>query len=96
MLYHVRSWVTFAAALLPTAGAVLGGIRESGDFERFAAQSAKTAGALEELKGEVAQAKRKLKLDTTLEVLLSTAQVLTEDLAAWQSVYGRKRLDLPG
>ncbi len=32
----------------------------------------------------------------TLQVLLSTAQVLTEDLVAWQAVYGRKSLDLPG
>ena len=68
LLYNLRSWVTFFAALLPMAGAVLGGIRESGDFERFSARSTKTVAALEELAGEVTLAKRKLRLDITLDV----------------------------
>jgi hypothetical protein len=96
LLYNLRSWVTFFAALLPMAGAVLGGIRESGDFERFSARSTKTVAALEELAGEVTLAKRKLRLDITLDVVFSTAQLLADDLVAWQTVYGRKRLDLPG
>ncbi|MFI5014338.1 MAG: hypothetical protein ACHQAY_18535 [Hyphomicrobiales bacterium] len=94
-LVYAMSSITFLAAFLPMLGAVLGGIRESGDFDRFSARSDKTADALQELAAEVAHAKSKLRLETTLDVLFSTAQVLTDDLAAWQAVYGRKRLDLP-
>jgi hypothetical protein len=83
------------AAFLPALGAALAGIRETGDFGKVAERSAKTATALKELHQEVARAKRELALDETGDVLLSTAQVLTEDLAAWQSVYGHKRLELP-
>ena len=34
-------------------------------------------------------------LESTTATLLATAQVLSEDLGAWQSVYGRKQLNLP-
>jgi hypothetical protein len=48
------------------------------------------------VKQDVAVAKQKLMMDTTTSVLLQTAQILSEDLGAWQSIYGRKRLNLPG
>jgi hypothetical protein len=94
-LFVLKNWVTFAAAFLPAMGAAVAGIRETGDFERFSERSAKTATSLEDLQREVAHALRKLTLDVTDDLLLSTAQVLTEDLAAWHSVYGHKRLELP-
>ncbi len=31
----------------------------------------------------------------TADMLIETARVLSEDLAAWQELYGRKRLNLP-
>ena len=34
-------------------------------------------------------------LDDTAELLIATARVLSEDIAAWQDLYGRKRLTLP-
>jgi hypothetical protein len=97
---HFLSWctnfVTFFAALLPAAGAAVLGIRETGDFDGFAKRAARTADKLEEVKQDVAVAKQKLMMDTTTSVLLQTAQILSEDLGAWQSIYGRKRLNLPG
>jgi len=80
--------------LLTAVGAALAGIRESGEFESSAEHSAKAAVALQNLKRDIAQARHELTLDMTSEALLKTAQVLTEDLAAWQSVYGRKQLNL--
>jgi hypothetical protein len=59
------------------------------------ARRAKPAALLQDLQHDVAHAKRKLILEVTGDVLLSTAQVLTEDLTARQSVYGHKRLQLP-
>jgi hypothetical protein len=94
-LFALKNWVTFGAALLPTFGAAFAGIRDTADFMRFANRSRETAAALQDLQRDVAHAKRKLSLDVTGNVLLSTAQVLSEDLTAWQSVYGHKRLDLP-
>ena len=35
------------------------------------------------------------RLDNTADMLIETARVMSEDLAAWQDLYGRKRLDLP-
>jgi hypothetical protein len=94
-LIGAKTLVTFATAFLPALGAALAGIRETGDFGRFSERSIKTAASLEATQRDLGLASRKLSLDATGSVLLSTAQVLTEDLAAWQSVYGHKRLDLP-
>jgi hypothetical protein len=94
-LIGAKNLVTFATAFLPALGAALAGIRETGDFARFSERSIKTVSSLEATQRDLKLAKRKLSLDATGSVLLSTAQVLTEDLAAWQSVYGHKRLDLP-
>lgn len=99
VLAHLRGWLeTYelcAGALLPAAGAAFAGIRETGDFRKVAEHSAKTAAALRDLHDEIDQAKRTLTLDESGDTLLSTARVLSEDLAAWQSVYGHKRLELP-
>jgi hypothetical protein len=100
MLGHVLSWakgfVTFFAALLPALGASVFGIRETGDFEGFAKRAARTAEKLKQIKLDFAKARRRLTLETTDATLLATAQILSEDVGAWQSIYGRKQLNLPG
>lgn len=94
-LVVVKSGVTFLAAFLPAVGAALYGIRETGDFQGFSERATRTARKLEQLKFAVGPAKRKLRLESTTALLLATARILSEDLGAWQSVYGRKQLNLP-
>jgi hypothetical protein len=36
-----------------------------------------------------------VKLNDTADLLISAARAMSEDLAAWQELYGRKRLTLP-
>ena len=91
----LKDVATFVAAFLPALAAALAGIRETGDFRKVSARSSKTTAALLELQQETARARSNLALAQTGDILLSTARVLTEDLAAWQSVYGQKRLELP-
>jgi hypothetical protein len=93
-LISMKDILTFSVAFLTALGAAFAGIREAAEFESSAEHSAKAAVALQNLKGDIAQARHELTLDMTSEALLKTAQVLTEDLAAWQSVYGRKQLNL--
>ena len=95
LLQDSRDLVTYVAAWLPALGGALAGIRETGDFAGGAALSVKTASALEDLKRDYAEAERSLSLADTGDVLIATAQVMTEDLTAWRSIYGRKRLTLP-
>jgi hypothetical protein len=95
LLYRAKTFVTFFAAFLPALGAAIAGIQETGDFEGLALRSAKTANALGEIDGQIAKILNQPTLDTTAAALLSTAEVLTEDLGAWQSIYGRKHLGLP-
>jgi hypothetical protein len=95
LLYRAKSYVTFFAALLPALAAAVSGIQETADFEGLSLRSAKTAQELSELKARIAEIIKQPTLDSTAAVLLSTAEVLTEDLGAWQSVYGRKHLGIP-
>jgi len=87
--------LTFLAAVLPAVGAAMAGIRETGDFERFADRSSKTAVALRNLQRDISAVRRTLSIDDTGGVLISLASILAEDRAVWQSIYGRKRLLLP-
>lgn len=88
-------FTTFCAVFLPALSAALASIRETGDFEGFALRSEQTAEALEELRTKLIPTARKIvSLDETANVLIATAQVLTEDLTTWLALYGRKRLDL--
>ena len=91
----ISNLFTFFAAFLPALGAAFAGIRETGDFHGFAQRSARTVANLENRESDLARAKRTLALDDTRNVLVTTSQVLTEDLAAWQSLYSEKRLTLP-
>jgi hypothetical protein len=91
----LASLVTFSAAFFPALGAAIAGIRETGDFESFSNRSAQTVVALANLLDELKEAKVLVSIDDTGNVLFSTARIMTEDLAAWQSLYGGKRLNLP-
>ena len=95
VLFVLKSDITFLAALLPALGAAVFGIRETGDFEGFAKRAARTAEKLEQVRHDIAKAKRRLALESTTAALLTTARVLSDDVGAWQSVYGRKQLGLP-
>jgi hypothetical protein len=95
VLYRGKTFVTFAAAFLPAIGAAFAGIQETGDFEGLALSSDKTAKALQAIKRRIGEIIEHPTLETTGAVFLSTTEVLTEDLGAWQSIYGRKHLGLP-
>ena len=67
-----------------------------GDFEESGNRSARTLDQLAGLSDDYARtAKGDASLDDSAELLIATARVLSEDIAAWQDLYGRKRLTLP-
>jgi len=95
-LYMGKPFLTFLSAGLPALGAAVAGIRIHGDFEATAKRSARTLDQLAELSGDYARTARgRASLDDTADLLIATARVLSEDIAAWQDLYGRKRLSLP-
>jgi hypothetical protein len=86
----------FLSAGLPALGAAVAGIRIHGDFEGSRLRSIATIAELKSLQGEFRSAMdREIDLDDTADMLIRTARVMSEDLAAWQDLYGRKRLVLP-
>jgi hypothetical protein len=100
MLGAVLLWfkpaVTFIAAGLPALGAAFAGIRVQGDFEG----SRERSDHMEEILGKHAlefgrAESHSILLDETAQMLIATAQAMSEDVAAWQELYGRKRLTLP-
>ncbi|MGH6767547.1 MAG: hypothetical protein ACRECO_00850 [Xanthobacteraceae bacterium] len=87
--------VAFAAGL-PALGAALAGIRVQGDFESAKERSERMVDELTALKAEYERTiARNAQLDHTASMLIDTARMMSEDLAAWQDLYGRKRLTLP-
>jgi hypothetical protein len=91
-----KPFVTFAAAGLPALGAALAGIRVQGDFEGSRERSDHMEEILSKRADEFRMAEsRPLALDETAQMLISIAQDMSEDVAAWQELYGRKRLTLP-
>jgi hypothetical protein len=96
LLLAAKPVVTFLSAGLPALGAAVAGIRAHGDFEGSSERSAHMVGLLAGLSDEYAGAEaREANLDDTAELLITTARLMSEDLAAWQDLYGRKRLALP-
>ena len=95
--YVLRPKMLFFTAGLPALGAALAGIRVHGDFESSEQRSALMIDSLTFLKvdyestmaGEVGD------LDDTAQSLIAASRVMSEDLAAWEELYGRKRLVLP-
>jgi Protein of unknown function (DUF4231) len=93
---RLKPWLMFWTAGLPALGAALAGIRVHGDFEGSKERSAKMADALLVLQDEFARAtERDVTLEETSDLLISTAHAMSEDVAAWQELYGRKWLTLP-
>jgi len=96
LLLVAKPLVTFLSAGLPALGAAVAGIRVHSDFEASVKRSARTLDQLAELSDDYASAaKDNADLDDTADLLIETARVLSEDIAAWQDLYGRKRLTLP-
>ncbi len=95
-LLCAKPWVTFLAAGLPALGAALAGIRVQGDFEGSRERSQTMLAELDRLADEYRTAEsRRIDLEETAELLIATAQTMSEDVDAWQELYGRKRLTLP-
>jgi hypothetical protein len=94
-LLKVKPLVTFIAAGFPALGAALAGIRVQGDFEGSRARSQAMVEVLGRLGEEFRRAEDHAVLEETSQMLINTAQAMSEDVAAWQDLYGRKRLNLP-
>jgi hypothetical protein len=95
--WEIRPSLTFWTAGLPALGAALAGIRVQGDFEGSQERSARMLDVLGALQGDYTKAiTRNLSLRETSDLLIATAHAMSEDVAAWQELYGRKWLSLPG
>jgi hypothetical protein len=95
-LIHLMPWITYVTAGLPALGAAVSGIRAHGDFDSSAERSARMVDLLDYLAKGYAQAHdRDIGLEQTGEMLVSAARIMSEDLDAWQELYGRKPLILP-
>jgi hypothetical protein len=96
LVFAAKPFLTFLGAGLPALGAAVAGIRAHGGFEESAKRSARTLDQLAGLSDDYARnAKGDASLEDTAELLIATARILSEDIAAWQDLYGRKRLTLP-
>jgi len=95
-LHAFKPWMILAAAGLPALGAAVSGIRVTGDFEGSERHSHRMLHELAALTEDyMAATSRDAGLNATSELLIATARSMSEDLAAWQELYGRKRLTLP-
>jgi hypothetical protein len=95
VLYESKSAIIILAAGLPTFGAASAAIRAQGDFEGSRGRSQSMDVELTALLRDYEAAIDNPRLDRTADMLIETARVMSEDLAAWQELYGRKRLVLP-
>jgi len=95
-LHGAKPWMILAAAGLPALGAAFAGIRVQGDFDGSKERSTHMKEALTSLKADYqTTVSEGVKLGDTADLLITAARVMSEDLAAWQELYGRKRLTLP-
>ncbi|MBX9774274.1 MAG: hypothetical protein K2Y71_07650 [Xanthobacteraceae bacterium] len=96
VLKLAKPWLLLFAAGFPALGAALAGIRVQGEFEDYKERSEHMVAALNALEATYeAQLRQQPQIERTGALLIETARVLSEDLAAWQELYGRKRLNLP-
>jgi hypothetical protein len=94
--FFLKHWMFVCTAGLPALGAALAGIRVHGDFESAEEHSERMTDSLALLKGDYTAAmRREGTFDDTAQRLIATSRVMTEDLASWHDLYGRKRLVLP-
>ena len=96
VLKLAKPWLLLFAAGLPALGAALTGIKVQGEFEEAKERSDRMIAELNALESTyLSEIEQPPQLDRTAEILIETARILSEDLAAWQELYGRKRLSLP-
>ncbi len=94
--YALKGWLVYFTAGLPALGAALAAIRAHGEFESAAQRSHAMVNALSALRTDYEQAmQRESRSEATAKQLITTSRVMSEDLAAWEELYGRKRLELP-
>jgi hypothetical protein len=94
--FLLKPWMFICTAGLPALGAALTGIRAHGDFDASEHQSAQMISSLMTLKEDYTAALRQdSDLEDTAERLIAAARIMSEDLVAWEDLYGRKRLILP-
>ena len=98
-LLHYLIWakpvVTVLAAGLPALGAALAGIRVQGDFDGFAMRSQRTAQVIGTLTESLKLEQSHVDLVGTTQILQTCARVMSEDVEAWEALYGRKALVFP-
>jgi hypothetical protein len=96
ILAAAKAGMIVPAAGLPALGAAVSGIRAQGDFDGSRQRSERMVAELSDLERSFNTAiEHKPRLEDTTDMLIETARVMSEDLAAWQDLYGRKRLNLP-
>jgi hypothetical protein len=94
--FFLKKWMFFGTAGLPALGAALSGIRAHGDFDASEHRSAQMIISLLALKEDYTRALGESSdLEDTARMLIAAARVMSEDLLAWEELYGRKRLVLP-
>ncbi|HWT29827.1 MAG TPA: hypothetical protein VN240_02240, partial [Propylenella sp.] len=100
VLNFMKPVLTVLAAALPMFGAAFAGIRAQGEFDGFAEAARMTAAELRQLDTRIRRffiGSEPLTplLDRTTSFLSEAARIMSNDLAAWQALYGRKQLTLP-
>jgi hypothetical protein len=90
---------TFLGVTFPTLGANLAGIRYFGDFERFAAISNVTSAKLGNVASRIelllSGAADQLTYGTASNLVREVDEIVVDEIAAWQAVFGAKHLSLP-
>lgn len=90
---------TFFGVAFPTLGANLSGIRYFADFERFGAISHVAAEKLREIEERIglllSGAPEALTYAAAADLIHALDEVVVEEIASWQSVFGAKHLALP-
>jgi hypothetical protein len=95
-LKWTKPFLLLFAAGLPALGAALTGIRVQGGFADSEERSERMIAELNAIEDHCDTVLRQQpQLTRTADTLIETARVMSEDLAAWQELYGRKRLTLP-
>lgn len=90
---------TFVGLLLPTFGAAVSGIRDFGDFERFAAISEVTAEKLDALHQRVqillAAPVAALDYASVADLAHQADEIVVAEIENWQAVFGGKQITVP-
>ena len=96
---HLPTRIVYMAStlsvLFPVIGMALSAVRLVGDFAASADRSARMSESLVTLKSEfVAAEAREQRLADTIELLVETSRVMSEDNLTWQELFGGSRASL--